>query len=188
MDKLVDKMTSPSSLLRTGLLASMAMAGSGSLNDATEFIEDQEKETKKAAVKLNQQQLRGCFVSGKLRNKMDRSLRSVEHRLPRHTKVEDVSKRHGIGRNDPCPCGSKKKYKKCCGAPPPVDLQMKRMNVTALITSSAEEIRKANAALLAQDSAPTPRPPGPTKELIQFVGSNVPEGTNDRTVPQSSGS
>ncbi len=22
-----------------------------------------------------------------------------------------------IGRNDPCPCGSGKKYKKCCGAP-----------------------------------------------------------------------
>ncbi len=22
----------------------------------------------------------------------------------------------GIGRNDPCPCGSGKKYKKCCGA------------------------------------------------------------------------
>ncbi len=21
-----------------------------------------------------------------------------------------------IGRNDPCPCGSEKKYKKCCGA------------------------------------------------------------------------
>jgi len=21
----------------------------------------------------------------------------------------------GIGRNDPCPCGSGKKYKKCCG-------------------------------------------------------------------------
>jgi preprotein translocase subunit SecA len=21
-----------------------------------------------------------------------------------------------IGRNDPCPCGSGKKYKKCCGA------------------------------------------------------------------------
>jgi uncharacterized protein YecA (UPF0149 family) len=20
-----------------------------------------------------------------------------------------------VGRNDPCPCGSKKKYKKCCG-------------------------------------------------------------------------
>lgn len=22
-----------------------------------------------------------------------------------------------IGRNDPCPCGSGKKWKKCCGAP-----------------------------------------------------------------------
>ena len=22
---------------------------------------------------------------------------------------------HKIGRNDPCPCGSGKKYKKCCG-------------------------------------------------------------------------
>ncbi|WP_394842298.1 SEC-C metal-binding domain-containing protein [Pendulispora brunnea] len=21
-----------------------------------------------------------------------------------------------VGRNDPCPCGSEKKYKKCCGA------------------------------------------------------------------------
>lgn len=23
----------------------------------------------------------------------------------------------GVGRNDPCPCGSGKKFKKCCGAP-----------------------------------------------------------------------
>jgi uncharacterized protein YecA (UPF0149 family) len=22
-----------------------------------------------------------------------------------------------VKRNDPCPCGSKRKYKKCCGAP-----------------------------------------------------------------------
>ena len=27
-----------------------------------------------------------------------------------------VVKPHKIGRNDPCPCGSGKKYKKCCGA------------------------------------------------------------------------
>jgi uncharacterized protein len=24
-----------------------------------------------------------------------------------------------VGRNDPCPCGSGKKWKKCCGAAPP---------------------------------------------------------------------
>ncbi|MBO7238161.1 MAG: SEC-C domain-containing protein [Elusimicrobiaceae bacterium] len=29
---------------------------------------------------------------------------------------QDVSAARKIGRNDPCPCGSGKKYKKCCGA------------------------------------------------------------------------
>jgi preprotein translocase subunit SecA len=29
-----------------------------------------------------------------------------------------VRKGDKIGRNDPCPCGSGKKYKKCCGASP----------------------------------------------------------------------
>ena len=28
-----------------------------------------------------------------------------------------TSQSGGPGRNDPCPCGSGKKYKKCCGAP-----------------------------------------------------------------------
>jgi SWIM/SEC-C metal-binding protein len=27
-----------------------------------------------------------------------------------------VAKSEKIGRNDPCPCGSGRKYKKCCGA------------------------------------------------------------------------
>ncbi|MDG2764764.1 SEC-C metal-binding domain-containing protein [Vibrio parahaemolyticus] len=28
-----------------------------------------------------------------------------------------MNKTKKVGRNDPCPCGSGKKYKKCCGAP-----------------------------------------------------------------------
>lgn len=32
---------------------------------------------------------------------------------PSRTVVRDAPK---VGRNDPCPCGSGKKYKKCCGA------------------------------------------------------------------------
>lgn len=28
---------------------------------------------------------------------------------------QPVKKDHKVGRNDPCPCGSGKKYKKCCG-------------------------------------------------------------------------
>jgi uncharacterized protein len=31
-------------------------------------------------------------------------------------RVDTVRKEAGPGRNDPCPCGSGKKYKKCCGA------------------------------------------------------------------------
>ena len=33
-------------------------------------------------------------------------------------KAKEIQSTHGstIGRNDPCPCGSGKKYKKCCGA------------------------------------------------------------------------
>ncbi len=29
--------------------------------------------------------------------------------------VFDIKTRKKVGRNDPCPCGSGKKYKKCCG-------------------------------------------------------------------------
>jgi preprotein translocase subunit SecA len=35
-------------------------------------------------------------------------------------KPQQVIRREKIGRNDPCPCGSGKKYKKCHGAPVPV--------------------------------------------------------------------
>ena len=33
----------------------------------------------------------------------------------RMVKPEPVRKEQVVGRNDPCPCGSGKKYKKCCG-------------------------------------------------------------------------
>jgi preprotein translocase subunit SecA len=31
-------------------------------------------------------------------------------------KQQPVRRGEKVGRNDPCPCGSGKKYKKCCGA------------------------------------------------------------------------
>ena len=32
--------------------------------------------------------------------------------------VEQAKREQTAGRNDPCPCGSGKKYKKCCGKAP----------------------------------------------------------------------
>jgi uncharacterized protein YecA (UPF0149 family) len=37
----------------------------------------------------------------------------VKQEKPREREKAPVGAR--IGRNDPCPCGSGKKYKKCCG-------------------------------------------------------------------------
>ncbi len=39
-----------------------------------------------------------------------------ELKQEQQSKVETVVKEKEPGRNDPCPCGSGKKYKKCCGA------------------------------------------------------------------------
>ena len=39
-------------------------------------------------------------------------LESEKYRVP-STAVRNISPR--VGRNDPCPCGSGKKFKKCCG-------------------------------------------------------------------------
>ena len=36
--------------------------------------------------------------------------------LEKTKKVEPIQSQAAPGRNDPCPCGSGKKYKKCCGA------------------------------------------------------------------------
>lgn len=40
----------------------------------------------------------------------------IKHHPPQHQKgkKEDIDLKHKIGRNDPCPCGSGKKFKKCC--------------------------------------------------------------------------
>lgn len=33
----------------------------------------------------------------------------------REPRQQEVVKKKKVGRNEPCPCGSGKKYKKCCG-------------------------------------------------------------------------
>ncbi len=43
----------------------------------------------------------------------------VQHRVREDGSVRGVTHRRAaesVGRNDPCPCGSGKKYKKCCGS------------------------------------------------------------------------
>jgi uncharacterized protein YchJ len=53
-------------------------------------------------------------LSRRARGKDD--LEAEEELLEKTEKVEPIQADQQPGRNDPCPCGSGRKYKKCCGA------------------------------------------------------------------------
>ncbi len=62
---------------------------------------------------------------------------------------------HDIGRNDPCPCGSGKKYKQCC-------LAKDEAKARAARAKAAEKAAKeAPPAEDAAEEAPHTRPPKP---------------------------
>jgi len=52
-------------------------------------------------------------LAKKARSKED--LEAEEELIKKTKKVEPLHADRQPGRNDPCPCGSGKKYKKCCG-------------------------------------------------------------------------
>ncbi|MDP2210654.1 MAG: SEC-C metal-binding domain-containing protein [Candidatus Aquicultor sp.] len=53
----------------------------------------------------------------------------------------------GVGRNEPCPCGSGKKFKKCCGARPFAEIKpeasTKKRQVDAILTYLSKQHREA---------------------------------------------
>lgn len=57
---------------------------------------------------------------GKVKEIAERSWSKRGHLRPpkdRPPPVEQLSGPQRVGRNEPCPCGSGKKYKRCCGKP-----------------------------------------------------------------------
>ncbi len=73
-----------------------------------------------------------AFSTGPRRNRATTSMDDMEEAFQRRKRreleqarmagageaatVQQVVRGEKVGRNDPCPCGSGKKYKKCCGA------------------------------------------------------------------------
>ena len=45
-----------------------------------------------------------------------------------------------VGRNDPCPCGSGKKYKKCCAQKPPMQRRTFRQIESSQVESSIQRV------------------------------------------------
>jgi tetratricopeptide (TPR) repeat protein len=69
-----------------------------------------------------------------------------------------------IGRNDPCPCGSGKKYKKCCES--------------VALAQSAERARAARIAEAERVLATPPRGARPIPETAGYVDDDLDELTN----------
>lgn len=104
-----------------------------------------------------------------------------------------------VGRNDPCPCGSGKKYKKCCqGKPgsPDVDLKTlyyQRLNIRLKEPGDIAAIRKAGRlALKTLDMVEAAIRPGMTTEEINTLVHDytikhgaVPAPLNYRGFPKS---
>jgi hypothetical protein len=92
-------------------------------------------------------------------------------------KAEDLPKHADLGRNDPCHCGSGKKYKKCCMEK---DQTAERKTLEENWAKSAAEV-KAEAEKNAKESKETPASPtkhGSNPQSIQskhqkFVPSQV---------------
>ncbi len=55
------------------------------------------------------------YESQQERKKRSASLVSPDDPPLPDAPVEQAKKANAVGRNDPCPCGSGQKYKKCCG-------------------------------------------------------------------------
>ncbi len=51
------------------------------------------------------------------RKKLEKTVVSEDDAPIPDAPVEQAHKDKKAGRNDPCPCGSGKKYKQCCGKP-----------------------------------------------------------------------
>ena len=64
----------------------------------------------KAAMRVEVAKATGAGFEGEAKKK---PLQRKPVEAPRR---EPIVKNGKVGRNDPCPCGSGKKYKKCCGA------------------------------------------------------------------------
>jgi len=59
--------------------------------------------------------VRYIFRVNVVQPRQQQSRRVVENRYAEEGPRQPARKEGKVGRNDPCPCGSGKKYKKCCG-------------------------------------------------------------------------
>ena len=74
---------------------------------------DPDTEVKKAEERVRKSGYEGVFKNAGITSD---DLKSVIKEIQAEKATPEVRTEPKIGRNEPCPCGSGKKYKRCCGA------------------------------------------------------------------------
>jgi len=74
---------------------------------------DTEDELKKALTRIKESGYEDVFKSAGVTKE---DLRQVIVNIKEGKSTPFVKAEPSVGRNDPCPCGSSKKYKRCCGS------------------------------------------------------------------------
>ena len=64
---------------------------------------------------INDDRIDTRFDKKQEKTKRTKGSRPGEDEEPLPPPVKPIHAAESVGRNDPCPCGSGKKYKKCCG-------------------------------------------------------------------------
>ncbi len=73
---------------------------------------DIDEEVRKARERIDRSDFKGAFDKVGI---MDEDLRRILTEIQEEKPEQIVNEGPKIGRNEPCPCGSGKKYKRCCG-------------------------------------------------------------------------
>lgn len=77
--------------------------------DELQLVEEQKRR------QIAEQQRRMNFVHADIGNVLPSNDSEVKEEMPVNPVLQVVRSEPKVGRNDPCPCGSGKKYKQCCG-------------------------------------------------------------------------
>ena len=83
----------------------------GEVSFAAYFTENGEEKVLREASKF--QKIDGRWLYDELNSSIQKSEQKSQPQPPKSGPV--VRDKPKVGRNDPCPCGSGKKFKKCCG-------------------------------------------------------------------------
>ena len=96
---------------KAALLAAVALSGVASYAN---IVEIEEKNRRANERELYQKTMSKTFIPGKEKHRLESAAGVHYHNVNKGQEVKALTATGKVGRNQLCPCGSKKKFKHCC--------------------------------------------------------------------------